>query len=92
MTAIYLDYNATTPIASEAVAAMLPFLREHFGNPSSIHAYGDAPRMAMAESRQEIARLIGAQPAEIIFTGSATEANNLAILGLAPWGLLAVTP
>ena len=83
MTSIYLDYNATTPVAPEVVAAMLPFLREHFGNPSSIHAYGDAPRMAMAESRQEIARLIGARPAEIIFTGSATEANNLAILGLA---------
>ncbi|MDE2248356.1 MAG: cysteine desulfurase [Xanthomonadaceae bacterium] len=83
MTPIYLDYNATTPVAPEVVAAMLPFLHEHFGNPSSDHAYGDAPRGAMAESRQEIARLIGAQPAEIIFTGSATEANNLVILGLA---------
>ena len=83
MTAIYLDYNATTPVAPEVVAAMLPFLREHFGNPSSNHAYGAAPRMAIAESRQEIARLIGARPSEIIFTGSATEANNLAILGLA---------
>lgn len=83
MTSIYLDYNATTPVAPEAVAAMLPFLREHFGNPSSNHAYGAAPRMAIAESRQEIARLIGARPSEIIFTGSATEANNLAILGLA---------
>ena len=83
MVPIYLDCNATTPVATEVVAAMLPFLREHFGNPSSSHAYGDAPRKAIAKARAETARLIGAQAGEIIFTGSATEANNLAILGLA---------
>ena len=80
---IYLDHNATTPVAPEVVAAMLPFLQEHFGNPSSDHAYADAPRRAMAAAREEVARLIGARPAEIVFTGSATEANNLAILGVA---------
>ena len=83
MTPIYLDYNATTPVAPEVVAAMLPFLQEHFGNPSSDHAYADAPRRAMAAAREEVARLIGAHATEIVFTGSATEANNLAILGVA---------
>jgi len=83
MAPIYLDHNATTPVAPEVVAAMLPFLQEHFGNPSSDHAYADAPRCAMAAAREEVARLIGARPAEIVFTGSATEANNLALLGVA---------
>ena len=87
MASIYLDYNATTPVAPEVVVAMLPFLREHFGNPSSAHAYADAPRRAMAVAREDTARLIGARAAEIVFTGSATEANNLAILGVArAWG------
>ncbi|MHB1669495.1 cysteine desulfurase family protein [Thiomonas sp.] len=87
MVSIYLDYNATTPVAPEVVAAMLPFLQEHFGNPSSAHVYGDAPRRAMAAAREEVARLIGARTAEIVFTGSATEANNLTILGVArAWG------
>ena len=83
MTPIYLDHNATTPVAPEVVAAMLPFLHEHFGNPSSDHAYGQAPRRAVAEARAAVAELIGARPDEIVFTGSATEANNLAILGTA---------
>jgi len=87
MTSVYLDCNATTPVAPEVVAAMLPFLHEHFGNPSSAHAYADAPRRAMAAARENTARLIGARAAEIVFTGSATEANNLAILGVArAWG------
>ncbi len=83
MNPIYLDHNATTPVAPEVVAAMLPFLQEHFGNPSSDHAYADAPRRAVAAARAEVARLIGARPAAIMFTGSATEANNLALLGMA---------
>ena len=87
MTPVYLDCNATTPVAPEVVAAMLPFLQEHFGNPSSAHACADAPRRAMAAARENTARLIGARAAEIVFTGSATEANNLAILGVArAWG------
>jgi cysteine desulfurase len=80
---IYLDYNATTPVAPEVVDAMLPFLREHFGNPSSSHPYGRRAAEAVAEARSQVAALIGARPAEIVFTGCATEANNLALLGAA---------
>ncbi|OGS90754.1 MAG: cysteine desulfurase NifS [Gallionellales bacterium GWA2_60_18] len=80
---IYLDYNATTPVAPEVVEAMLPYLVEHFGNPSSSHAYGLAARQAVAEARASVAALIHAQEDEIVFTGSATEANNLALLGVA---------
>jgi cysteine desulfurase len=83
MTPIYLDYNATTPVAREVADAMLPYLREHFGNPSSSHVYGERTRQAVARARAEVAALIGAVPAEIVFTGCATEANNLAVLGVA---------
>lgn len=80
---IYLDYNATTPVAPEVTAAMLPFFTEHFGNPSSSHPYGQRAKQAVADARQAVAVLIGAQADEIVFTGSATEANNLALLGVA---------
>jgi len=80
---IYLDHNATTPIAPEVFAAMAPWLREHFGNPSSSHAYGRQAAQAVGEARAQVAGLIGAQPQEIVFTGCATEANNLALLGVA---------
>lgn len=80
---IYLDYNATTPVAPEVVDAMLPFLREHFGNPSSSHPFGRQAAQAVAEARNHVAALIGAQAHEIVFTGCATEANNLALLGVA---------
>lgn len=80
---IYLDYNATTPIAPEVFEAMAPFLREHFGNPSSGHPYGRRAAEALAQARAEVARLIGAQTEEILFTGSATEANNIALRGVA---------
>lgn len=83
MTPIYLDYNATTPVVPEVVDAMLPFLREHFGNPSSSHAFGQCAAQAVAEARRQVATLIGASAAEIVFTGGATEANNLALLGVA---------
>jgi cysteine desulfurase len=82
-TPIYLDYNATTPIDPRVVEAMLPYLHEHFGNPSSDHVYGQRARTAMENARNEVAALIGAQPAEIVFTGCATEANNLALQGAA---------
>lgn len=82
-TPIYLDYNATTPIAPEVFAAMAPFLREHFGNPSSSHPYGQRAAEAVAQARSEVAALLGAQPEEIVFTGCATEANNLALRGVA---------
>jgi cysteine desulfurase len=80
---VYLDYNATTPIAPEVVAAMRPWLEANFGNPSSSHAYGLQARQAVAAARTEVATLIGANADEILFTGSATEANNLALLGVA---------
>ena len=80
---IYLDYNATTPVALEVADAIQPFLDMHFGNPSSSHAYGLAARQAVAEARASVAELIHARQDEIVFTGSATEANNLAILGVA---------
>ena len=83
MTPIYLDYNATTPIAPEVAAAMRPWIERQFGNPSSSHAYGRQAREAVTEAREAVAALIGAKAEEIVFTGSATEANNLALLGVA---------
>lgn len=80
---IYLDHNATTPIAPEVFSAMEPFLTQHFGNPSSGHVYGRRAKAAVDEAREQVAALIGALPEEIVFTGSGTEANHLAILGAA---------
>ncbi len=80
---IYLDYNATTPLCEPARAAMRPYLEEHFGNPSSIHAAGREARAAIDDARDRLAALLHAKPHELIFTGSGTEANNLAVLGLA---------
>ena len=80
---IYLDYNATTPVAAEVADAIEPYLREHFGNPSSSHNFGQRAHDAVERARVQVATLIGAHPEEIIFTGCATEANNLAILGVA---------
>ena len=80
---IYLDYNATTPVAPEVADAMQPFLRGMFGNPSSSHWYGRRAHEAVERARGDVATLIGARPAEIVFTGCATEANNLALRGVA---------
>jgi len=80
---VYLDYNATTPVAPEVAEAILPFLHEQFGNPSSSHVYGQRAMQAVAEARGQVAALLGAGPEEIVFTGSATEANNLALFGVA---------
>jgi len=79
---IYLDYNATTPVDPRVADAMRPFLAEHFGNPSSSHAYGAAPRGALAAARAQVADLVGAAPGEIVFTGSGSEADTLAIRGV----------
>jgi cysteine desulfurase len=78
---VYLDYNATTPVLPEVVDAMLPFLREHFGNPSSNHRYGRVAHEAVERSRSQVAALLGCDADEIIFTSGGTEANNLAIFG-----------
>lgn len=78
---IYLDYNATTPVDPRVVDAMRPYLDEHFGNPSSSHAYGDRPRRALADARDAVAALIGARADDIVFTGSGSEADLLALRG-----------
>jgi cysteine desulfurase NifS/selenium donor protein len=80
---IYLDYNATTPVDPRVANAMLPFLEQYFGNPSSSHSYGIEPKMAIMQSRKQIAGLIHARPDEIIFTSGGTESNNFAIKGAA---------
>lgn len=80
---IYLDHNATTPVAPEVLDAMLPWLRGEFGNPSSAHAYGIRARDAVERARAQVAAAIGARPLEIVFTSCGTESNNLAIFGLA---------
>jgi cysteine desulfurase len=80
---VYLDHNATTPVAPEVLDAMLPYLRENFANPSSDHPPGRAAARAVAAARAQVAALIGADPAEIVFTSGGTESNNLAIRGTA---------
>lgn len=80
---IYLDHIAGTPILPEVLQAMLPFLQVHFGNPASIHHHGEIPQDALFRSREQVARLIGAENEEIIFTSCGTESNNLAIKGAA---------
>jgi cysteine desulfurase len=81
--AIYLDHAATSPLRPEVLEAMLPYLREHAGNPSSLHGGGRRARQGVDEAREVIAHEINAQPREIVFTGSGTEADNLAIKGIA---------
>ena len=83
MEKIYLDHNATTPLHPEVLNAMLPALQDNFGNPSSIHSFGRSARVQLDEAREKVARLIGASSSEIIFTSGGTEANNLALLGVA---------
>ena len=84
MKTIYLDHNATTPVAPQVVEAMLPFFTEHYGNPSSKrHAYGWAADEAVTRSREQLGSLLGAEPHEVLFTSGATEAANLAIKGFA---------
>ena len=80
---IYLDHAATTPLRREALEEMMPLLTEDFGNPSSVHGYGRRARAALDEARERFAAPLNAQPREIIFTGSGTEAINLAIKGIA---------
>lgn len=83
MKRIYLDYAATTPTHPEVVKAMLPYFTEAFGNPSSIHSYGQEAKGAIEEARTKVANLIGAQDEEIVFTSGGTEADNFALKGVA---------
>ncbi len=80
---VYLDYNATTPVDPLVVDELLPWLQEGFGNPSSNHPYGQRAKHAVEQARSRVASLLGAHPAEIIFTSGGTEANNQALIGVA---------
>ncbi|UCB51606.1 MAG: selenide, water dikinase SelD [Candidatus Zixiibacteriota bacterium] len=80
---IYLDHNATTPVDPQVAEAMLPFLQEHFGNPSSTHWYGTQTKLAVEKARQQVAGLLGCHPDEVIFTSGGSESNNMAIKGVA---------
>lgn len=78
---VYLDHNATSPLDTRVLDAMLPYFREQYGNPSSNHVLGRAARVAVSRARGQVAALVNASAAHIIFTGSGTEANNLALMG-----------
>lgn len=82
MKGVYLDHAATTPLDAEVLEAMMPYLTGEFGNPSSVHGFGQRARGAIDEARARVAALIGARDSEIVFTGSGTEADNLAIGGV----------
>ena len=81
MRKIYLDYNATTPLKPQVYEAMVPYLKEHYGNPSSIHWAGQAAKEALMIAREKVANLFHVDPQEIVFTSGGTEANNLALKG-----------
>jgi cysteine desulfurase len=80
---IYLDHAATTPVRAEVLAAMLPYFSEHYGNASSLHGAGRRASVALTQARRMVAAVLGARPAEIIFTGGATESDNAALRGIA---------
>ena len=86
MRRVYLDNNASTPVLPEVLEAMRPYFGEHFGNASSIHHHGQETRAAVERARESVADLLGCRPAEIVFTGGGTEADNLAVFGLAAAG------
>jgi cysteine desulfurase len=79
----YLDHAATTPLRPEVLTAMLPYLTDHFGNPSSIHADGRRARQGLDEARETVGRILGAKPREVVFTSGGSEADNLALKGAA---------
>jgi len=80
---VYLDTSATTPVDSEVIAAMLPYFNQEFGNASSVHSYGQSAKAAIDNARRQVASLVGAAPNEIVFLSGGTEADNLAIKGIA---------
>src|SRR5688572_2889439 len=81
--AVYFDNAATTPLRPEAREAMLPYLAEVFGNPSSAHRFGRAARAGIEQARRQVATALGAEPAQVVFTSGGTEADNLAVVGAA---------
>ncbi len=81
MRRIYLDHNATCPLEDRVLSGMLPYLKENFGNASSLHSFGREAREAVEKAREEVAQLLNAEPSEIIFTSGGTESNNMAIKG-----------
>ncbi len=83
MKPVYMDYNATTPTDPQVLEAMLPYLKDDFGNPSSSHVYGQRAHEAVVAAREKTAALIGCEPDEIVFTSSGSESNNQAIIGTA---------
>src|SRR5579872_5141437 len=83
MRRVYFDNNATTPVLPEVFEAMRPYYSEHFGNASSIHHHGQETRAAVERAREAVASLLGCRSSEIVFTSGGTEADNLAIFGLA---------
>src|SRR2546423_14923667 len=83
MRTVYFDYNATTPLDSQVREAMLPYLGEVFGNPSSVHHVGRQARAILDDARDRAAKVLGCKPSEIIFTSGGTESTNLAIFGAA---------
>lgn len=83
MRRVYLDHNATTPVAREVLEAMLPYFSERFGNASSVHSFGREAKHALEDARETVAEAIGARPSEIVFVGSGTEADNTALKGVA---------
>ena len=86
MDAVYLDHNATTPLHPRARGAMLPWLGERHGNPSSVHRFGQAAHNAVEEAREKVAALLGGRPPEVVFTASGTEANNAVLFHIARQG------
>lgn len=86
---VYLDHNATTPLDGRVLEAMLPYLKERYGNPSSVHAAGREARAALEQAREQVAALVNAHPGQVIFTSGGTEANNAALKGFALGGTVA---
>ncbi|MDP2736854.1 MAG: aminotransferase class V-fold PLP-dependent enzyme, partial [bacterium] len=79
---IYFDHSATTPVDKAVLKAMLPYFSQTYGNPSSLHNFGQAALAAISQAREQAAEFLNCEPSEIIFTSGATEADNLAIFGV----------